>query len=150
LSAEPPSAALDVRGESRQDDRVADQAVTDSDERQREGFARVMAGVALTVVLWLVQGAPVLRWIRLAFGPPFLIAIIVALAGRRMHWSGRTARASTTVFACLSVLLSVFYIWGAHVRLIGFVVLFEALGVWATWLAWKGGLIIAQTRARPR
>jgi len=116
------------------------------DAGEIEGVGRVVVGVLATLAVWGV--VPFLPFLRLLVGPPFVLAVAVALAGRGMRWTRRTAVVSTVVFGVASVVQSVAYLQDAgHGWSVGYTILFAVFSVAATWLAWVGGLIIA---ARPR
>jgi hypothetical protein len=123
-------------------------AGTKADQSDAEGVGRVVVGVLLTLALWLLI-PPFLFVALLTFSPPFLLAIIVSLAATRMHWTRRTALASALIYGAASIVEGVVYLHDiGHLWAPAVVIVFVALSVTATWLAWAGGLIIATHRAR--
>lgn len=96
----------------------------------------VVLGAVLTLVILLSVPLE-------AFGTSFVLALLVAAIGRRMRWGARTALASTLASALPTVLTAVlapellFTIRGA---------LYWLVPIPLTWLAWQGGLIVANRR----
>jgi hypothetical protein len=113
--------------------------------RHPEGVVRVFVGVALTLAVW--TSVPLIGSLAIAVSPPFVLAVVVAFSARVMRWSVRTARASIVTLIAFSLVSDAFYLrdrgrsWTVTI-----VVLFDVLAIGATWLAWRGGIVISESR----
>jgi hypothetical protein len=107
--------------------------------------SRVALGAALTVFVWVLVGY--LGLFGFDVGSPIVLAVIVAVLGRRMRWGARTALVSACISA-LPILVDIVLLGDReHAHVLAWLVVLQGATVAATWLAWKGGLIVAN---RPR